>query len=237
MIAVLIPAHNEAASIGACLASVLAAASHPGLDETVRILVAVDRCTDHTVAICRAYGATVVDVPAPGGVGAARSAAAACAIKLGASWLAMTDADTRVPKDWLVEQRRHGADAVCGVVEVDDWEGYPEHVIATFRATQSTQDGHSRVHGANLGVSAELYLRCGGFLAVNCSEDVALVDALISVNARIARVAKPIVWTSARRVARAQGGFSDFLKGLERIPPSASMTVQPRSASVMCSEP
>jgi thymidine phosphorylase len=67
------------------------------------------------------------------------------------------------------------------------------------------------VHGANLGVSAEAYLRAGGFQALACSEDVALVEALKASGARIAWSAAPRVTTSARTNARARGGFGDTL--------------------------
>ncbi|WP_026008169.1 glycosyltransferase, partial [Xanthomonas phaseoli] len=71
MIAVIIPAHNEAECMAACLASVFCAASHPELHEPVEVIVAVDRCTDATAELALALGAHVIDVPAPGGVGSA----------------------------------------------------------------------------------------------------------------------------------------------------------------------
>ncbi|MBD1495389.1 glycosyltransferase [Xanthomonas citri pv. citri] len=215
MIAVIIPAHNEAECMAACLASVFLAASHPELREPVEVIVAVDRCTDATAALAQALGARVIDVPVPGGVGIARAAAASKAIALGADWLAVTDADSRVPADWLVEQRRADADVFCGVVQVEDWLDYSDEVRCRFEQTQATGQGHGRIHGANLGVSAALYQQCGGFPAVTCSEDVALVHALQAINASIAWSPRSVVWTSARRQARAIGGFSDFLEKLE----------------------
>jgi glycosyltransferase involved in cell wall biosynthesis len=217
MIAVLIPAHNEATLIGTCLRSIQQAAAHAELQEEVRIIVAVDRCEDATAAIARALGAHVIDVSAPGGVGLARAEAAALAVSWGARWLSMTDADTTVPHDWLVEQLSLRADAFCGIVEVGDWEDYAVEVQRAFLLGQCARDGHMRVHGANMGVSADFYTRCGGFLPLRCSEDVALVEALVGVNARIARVARPVVRTSARRDARASGGFSDFIKQVEHL--------------------
>ncbi|MBZ3930775.1 glycosyltransferase [Xanthomonas citri] len=215
MIAVIIPAHNEAECMAACLASVFLAASHPELREPVEVIVAVDRCTDATAALAQALGARVIDVPVPGGVGIARAAAASKAIALGADWLAVTDADSRVPADWLVEQRRADADVFCGVVQVEDWLDYSDEVRCRFEQTQATGQGHGRIHGANLGVSTALYQQCGRFPAVTCSEDVALVHALQAINASIAWSPRSVVWTSARRQARAIGGFSDFLKQLE----------------------
>ncbi|RYY84013.1 MAG: glycosyltransferase family 2 protein, partial [Comamonadaceae bacterium] len=71
--------------------------------------------------------------------------------------------------------------------------------------------GHRHVHGANLGVSATAYRRAGGFPALACSEDVALVEALKAMGANIAWSAAPRVSTSARANARARGGFGDTL--------------------------
>ncbi|VXB15575.1 Glycosyl transferase [Luteimonas sp. 9C] len=215
MIGVVIPAHNEEAGIAACLASVQAAARHAALaGEAVEIVVALDRCSDRTaeiVAGCGVRGVALHD----GNVGRARAAGAACAIGLGARWVACTDADSRVPQDWLACQIACDADAFCGIVTVDDWLDYDETVRLQFGTPDAQRDGHPHVHGANMGFSAAMYLRCGGFAPLSAHEDVAMVDALQRAGARIARRATPVVITSARRVARAQGGFADYLLALE----------------------
>lgn len=215
MIAVLVPAHNEQASIAACLESVQAAAVDPALrGERVLIVVALDRCTDDTGALARAVGAVTVDCSG-GNVGAARRAAADVALAAGARWLACTDADTRVPRDWIAGQLVTGADAFCGVVTVDDWSGYVPGMREAFVGPQVLRDGHPHVHGANLGVSAAAYRRTRGFQSLACSEDVALVDELVLAGVRIARSITPAVMTSARRIGRARGGFADYLQALE----------------------
>ena len=48
-------------------------------------------------------------------------------------------------------------------------------------------------------------------VGVSCSEDVELVSALEACGARIAWSCRPRVTTSARRLARAPGGFADAL--------------------------
>ncbi|MEO6103737.1 MAG: glycosyltransferase [Pseudoxanthomonas sp.] len=217
MIAVLIPAHNEEALIAYCLASVMEAARHPDLHgEAVKVVVALDRCNDSTEVIASQHGVELVHL-AEGNVGLARAAAAARAIELGARWLATTDADTCVPPDWLVAQLAADSDAFCGVVTVDDWEDYSPEMANAFTGSEIVQDGHPHIHGANMGVSAEFYARCGGFQSLVVSEDVALIQALMHTQARIARLAYPVVRTSARRNARASGGFSDYLKNMELV--------------------
>lgn len=55
-VAVLIPAHNEAAEIETTLLTIL-----PQLTEKDRLVVIADNCTDETAAIARASGATVIE--------------------------------------------------------------------------------------------------------------------------------------------------------------------------------
>lgn len=214
MIGVVIPAHNEAAQLAGCLQAALCAAGHPGLEgEAVEILVVLDSCTDDTAAIAKACGVASIALDARN-VGVARAAGASTLLEHGARWLAFTDADSRVSAQWLVDQLAQRADAVCGTVQVDDWSDHGELASALrahFLRTYFDQDGHSHIHGANLGVSAEAYRRAGGFPPLACSEDVALVAALRSSGAHIAWSCAPRVTTSARRHARAIGGFADTL--------------------------
>jgi glycosyltransferase involved in cell wall biosynthesis len=231
MIAAIVPAHNEERLIGPCLQALQSAARHPGLaGEAVAIVVALDRCSDATAAVCRRFGVHVVRVEA-GCVGVARAVASEHALSLGARWIGCTDADSRVPTDWLWRQVACEAGAFCGVVSVDDWLDYAPSVRQQFLLGERAQDGHPHVHGANMGFSAAAYRDSGGFLPLATGEDVALIDAIQRSGARVARLAAPQVVTSARRHARASHGFSDFLKRLERsigdAPASSALAVCP----------
>ncbi|MEN4904721.1 glycosyltransferase family 2 protein [Luteimonas sp. TWI662] len=223
MIGVVVPAHNEEVLLGRCLASVRMAAADPRLGgETVHVVVALDRCSDRSAEIAAAHGATGL-VVCGGNVGSARDAGMRAAIATGARWLASTDADSVVPPDWLSSQLACGGDAFCGMVAVDDWLDYACDVRAAHEHRHPRRDGHLHVHGANLGLAAEIYLRCGGFPAIAAHEDVALVDALVACGAQIARCAAPIVLTSARRSPRARQGFGDYLRALEARVQSAAV--------------
>jgi glycosyltransferase involved in cell wall biosynthesis len=216
MIGVIVPAHDEAQTIGRCLASIAVAADDSRLaGEAVVVVVALDACSDATAAVCREYGVATVTVDARC-VGSARAAAANFALASGARWIASTDADTVVPTDWLWRQVSCGADMFCGVVGVMDWLDFPDAVRIAFSERETAQDGHRHIHGANLGLSAAAYLAAGGFQPLRTGEDVALVDAITGSGFRIAWLARPAVATSARRTARAERGFSTFLRALER---------------------
>jgi glycosyltransferase involved in cell wall biosynthesis len=219
MIAIIVPVHNEEKTLAACLDALLLAASHPQIVCTdVQIIVVLDSCSDasHTIASSRGVVVITVDVQ---NVGAARAAGSALAINSGATWLAHTDADTIVASDWLWRQRSLGTEVVCGTVGVDDWSDHGEAdqlLAAHFAATYTDADGHRHIHGANLGVSVNAYLRAGGFRSLSCSEDVALVNSLIATGATFSWSAAPRVITSARGKGRASGGFADTLTAVVR---------------------
>ena len=214
MLGITIPAHNEEDVIYECVRAAVCAATHPQLHgERVEILVVLDSCTDTTESFAIEAGAQSVHTGARN-VGVARAIGAQALLAEGARWLAFTDADTLVSPSWLVDQLALKADAVCGCVGVADWSAHGIHadlLRAHFLETYSDRDGHRHIHGANLGVSAEAYRRVGGFQHLACSEDEALVQALEEIGARIAWSAVPRVTTSARRNARAKGGFADAL--------------------------
>lgn len=214
MLGIVIPARDEERVIGDSVRAATAAALHPDLKgERVELLVVLDSCTDATGVLAAQAGAHTVSVKVRN-VGVARAVGAEALLARGARWLGFTDADTRVSASWLVAQLAQNADAVCGPVGVEDWSPHGIHadlLHAHFLETYSDRDGHRHVHGANLGVSAEAYRRAGGFQHLACSEDVALVAALEATGARVAWSAAPRVVTSARREARAAGGFADAL--------------------------
>ncbi|MEN4953931.1 glycosyltransferase [Stenotrophomonas indicatrix] len=214
MIGVLVPAHDEAATIGRCLRSLQKAARHPGLNGCeVRIVVALDACSDSTAAICRELQVETIDLQARC-VGAARAAAAARLLQQGARWLASTDADGTVPPQWLAAQLDARSDAFCGVVDVAASGRRSRHLRRLFRRSERWGDGHGRVHGANLGVSAQAYRDVGGFAALGCGEDVDLVRRLSAAGASVRWAGAPVVTTSTRLLGRARGGFADYLAGL-----------------------
>jgi len=222
---VVVPAHDEAELLPACLAALRSAADVAGVP--VRLLVVADACTDATAAVAAAAGAEVIRIRARN-VGAARAAGLARLLgRTGgtdpaAMWLATTDADTVVPPGWLRRQLSYadqGWDVVLGTVTVTDWTGHPPHAAAVFAAMYGFGEGpHPHVHGANLGIRASAYLAAGGFRPLPTAEDHALLAAATEAGCQVLQAADITVETSARRQARAPRGFSNALRALAAEP-------------------
>lgn len=218
MIGVVVPAHDEEALIGRCLQALQVAATHPDLHaEPVLILVVLDACSDRTGALAAAHGVETLAVHHRN-VGMSRAVGARTLIERGVTWLAFTDADTAVAPAWLAQQavwsRSKSADAVCGVVTVDDWEGFHPQERAHYESLYHDREGHSHVHGASLGISVEAYLRTGGFAPLACHEDADLMQRLKAMGGTIASTNTVRVSTSARRAGRVVGGFASYLNQL-----------------------
>jgi hypothetical protein len=226
-IAVVIPVNDEEALLARCLASVHAALAHPRVRPLRScVVVVLDECRDRSAGVAHALrraGDEVVVIAARN-VGIARGVGSAAGLELLASdpsttWLAHTDADTTVPRHWLARHVATSAraDAVAGIVRVPDWSARTDRARRTFRRHYRTSPmrPHPHVHGANLGVRASAYLAVGGFPPLACAEDHALWNGLAAAG----YVTRPSrrVWvdTSARRSARAPGGFAHALDGLD----------------------
>jgi glycosyltransferase involved in cell wall biosynthesis len=222
-ISVLVPARNEEALLPRCIASILAARSRLPAAVSCDVVVAVDRSTDRTQDIAEALlaGHGIVIAIQAGSVGAARAAAAETALRRYRGlprycWLANTDADCEVPIDWLADQlviAERGIEAVAGIVTVDSFAGHDSGVAERFRLSYSVYaDGtHPHVHGANMGVRADAYLRAGGWSSHQTAEDHDLWNRLHQSGHHRLSAAKLQVTTSGRRTGRAPHGFAQAL--------------------------
>jgi glycosyltransferase involved in cell wall biosynthesis len=222
-VAIVIPARNEEVLLPRCLKSVLDACAFLPIPVTMDVVVVCDSSTDLTFQIAEEMllrHGTVVTTET-GVVGHARALAAQVALRrysgqLHRCWLANTDADCCVPRSWLVDQlllAEQGIETVAGIVDVDSFEEHETGVDLRFRGSYLIQpDGsHPHVHGANLGVRADAYLRSGGWKELATAEDHDLWDRLIKTAARRASTAALRVLTSGRRIGRAPHGFADAL--------------------------
>jgi glycosyltransferase involved in cell wall biosynthesis len=232
VIDVVVPAHEEERELATCIAALREAAMHPYLaGVAVHLGIVLDACSDRSGEVAeralrgldgtRIVECRVRSAGAARAEGTRRLLADQAGRDPASIWIATTDADTRVPRDWLALQlaaARSGADAVAGIVEVEDWSEQPGAVRGRFLARYAslgTGAGHGHVHGANLGVRASALERAGGMPSLALAEDHALVDGLVATGAAVLRSGVVRVRTSARREGRAPGGFADLLRRLE----------------------
>jgi Glycosyl transferase family 2 len=221
-IAVIVPAANEEQRIFRCLSSIATARTHLyGRDADIRaeIVVVLDACRDATGVIAAGFAGVRTMAITARSAGAARRAGGRAALAGGPAaelWLASTDADSEVPRDWLTAmaaEARHGADLVLGTVLPG-----PDLAPATraeWLARHHLRDGHPHVHGANLGIRGHTYLALGGWQPLATGEDADLAGRAARAGyLRITRTASIPLVTSARRAGRAPGGFSSYLRAL-----------------------
>lgn len=238
---VAVPAHDEADTLPAALSAVRAAERYararlPDVPP-LTLVVAADACADPTAAVARRAGADVVTT-GHRSAGAARADAVAHGLRRAGTpaahtWIATTDADSRVPADWIAHQltcARDGWDCVLGTVRLAPARSLEEAVVRDLHLTYyfaqrpagtGPEWEHPHVHGANFGVAADAYLRAGGFPRVPHGEDRALAGALGDRGARVLRTNACAVETSGRLTPRAPHGFGAFLGALRAGGPAA----------------
>lgn len=228
--AVVIPAHNEQEDIGRSLTSIVTSLdlASSRLGETAIVVVA-DRCTDRTSQIARDVlrdrsRACVWECNA-GTVGRAREVGveiARAALRTDHThrvWIASTDADTRVPQDWVMRQIGEadaGFEAVAGTVDIEDFSELPTGARERFRATYTDQlpkhGPHGHVHAANMGIRLDAYDRAGGWGRLPRSEDRDLWTRLQARGTAVKATVDLTVMTSGRAFGRVPGGFAECLR-------------------------
>lgn len=189
-VSVIIPARNEEASLGACLASLV---NQP--DVAFEIIVVNDHSSDRTREIAEQFGVVVIDAPSlqmP--FTGKNNALIAGAAKANGDWLLFTDADTIHKPGSLerslreAEQRRvdmlsySPQQEVDGVLEKAVMPVIFAELATTYRPA-SVSDPSSPAAAANgqyLLIRKEVYEAVGGHKAIADSilEDVALARAV-----------------------------------------------------------
>ena len=229
---IIIPAHNEAEDITQCLTAIVAArkdarTKYPHLN--VSIWCVADNCTDDTENIVLKNFTDVdnlhllqVDFRKPGltrDYGIQQFFAyvhrfSSCPAHN--AWVAMTDADTVVPLNWLTDPitaANNGTDCVVGTVEPRKSE-LGDQVYNLWRERHDFCEGHKHIFGANLGVRASAYQQVGGFLPLLHSEDSSLVKAVEDAGFEMLKTDRIRAVTSGRVQGRVVHGFSTYLADL-----------------------
>ncbi|MER2263613.1 glycosyltransferase [Methylobacterium oxalidis] len=252
---VAIPVRNEAERIGECLRA-LDAQEGLGASE-LGVVLFLNNCTDgtaHVVASLPPPRRLVVRVIERVFAGANAGWARREAMEVAATWLEeggddadgvilTTDADSRVPADWVSRNLAaitEGVDAVAGRVALDEveaarlpvslhargsLEGAYEALLTELEALidpvpHDPWPRHWTTSGATLAVRLAAYRRVGGMPPLAVGEDKAFVSSLLSSNARVRHDPDILVVTSGRLDGRAPGGAADTMKLRCEVPES-----------------
>ena len=240
---VAVPVRNEAERITACLRALDAQEGlSPG---SLGVVLFLNNCTDGTEAIVADLVPTLsvpVKVLNEDFSGAHAGWARRKAMDAAAAWLGgaggailSTDADSRVPPNWVARTQAAiaaGADAVAGRVELDVEEGklLPDMLHARGRL-EDIYDAliteaearidpdphdpwpcHRTTIGATLAVTRDAYLAVGGMPEIPLGEDGAFIARLIAHGKRVRHATDVCVTISARLTGRAPGGVADTIR-------------------------
>lgn len=251
---VCIPARNEEERLPILLAS-LARQEGFSAQAPLRVVVITNNCTDGTVPAIRALGESgalagltlrVIEAALEGAeahVGTARR----MALDAGADWLdaeagpdgilLTTDADARLPADWVAANLRalRAADVVGGRLVIDD-DGAADPRLADLHArierywagVRRLEDildppphdpapRHGDHTGASLALPVALYRAVGGLPPLPCGEDNALVNLLRESGARLRHCPDVRVMVSARHQGRVSGGMATEMARRARV--------------------
>lgn len=222
-LAVVVPAFDEAAGIGATLDALAAQR-----DRDFRLVVVDNASTDGTGEVVRRFAAAHPWMPVEvigeeqRGTGAAADTGMRHAAATGATHLARTDADCLPAPDWTARVRAAfdgGLELVAGRLLPRRDEGVPAwqrgvlvgavalaSAFGRYRAgnrVPGARGPYVMAPGCNMAIIASLYARAGGFprsRIQDLHEDRALVNAVRPLTARCGRRRDVVVFGSSRRV-------------------------------------
>ncbi len=239
-VSIAIPVQNEVERIGDCLAAFARQRAAPAFD----VVLLLNGCDDGTQEAVAAFAPTMPfrlhaierHLPAGSGAGHARRLAfAEAARRAPGAVLMTTDADARVPADWIarnLDALARGADAVAGRAVIDPVEALrvPQRLhdddalecayAALLDEIASIIDPdpadpwprHDEHSGASFAVTAAAWNSVGGIPAVGLGEDRAFFQALRRIDARIRHDPAIRVIVSGRLEGRAAGGMADTMR-------------------------
>ncbi|GJE17592.1 hypothetical protein AIGOOFII_2308 [Methylobacterium marchantiae] len=248
-----LPVRNEAERIEACLRAIDAQEGvRPG---SLGLYLFLNNCTDGTDRIVSELAETMsipVRVRFVTFDGAHAGWARRAAMDAAAEWIGpdgtagtilSSDADSRVPSDWVARNLAAldaGADAVAGRIQIDEdeWAALPKSLRARGKLEDAYSDllteaearidpdphdpwpCHRTTIGATLSVRLSAYRLVGGMPMIALGEDGAFVAALLQHGLRVRHAKDVVVTVSGRLVGRAPGGVADTIRARCEVPDS-----------------
>jgi hypothetical protein len=221
-VGIVVPVHDEEDLLPDALQALDLAIDGLSPSISCRVVLVIDSCGDAswTIAGCWAARRNALVVRREcKSVGLARRSGFSVLlarwpeVDLAKTWLATTDADSRVPPDWLsvqVDAYLSGIDLWAGRIKVSEESG------TVLRWTERYAAEQDPIHGASLGFSAARYEELGGFGSLLSGEDRDLYERAVAAGLRIRHDSRAIVVTSSRRKGRAPRGFAGVLRSLDQ---------------------
>lgn len=149
--------------------------------------------------------------------------------------LLSTDADARLPPEWITENLRAieaGASIVGGRLVLDENEPLPSDVLALrmlwdryWRKVREIEDAldprasdpvprHGDHTGASLALTTEIYLKAGGVPEIAVGEDLELVANAVAAGGVLVHPASVWISVSPRREGRTHAGMAQAMAEL-----------------------
>src|SRR3990170_1115557 len=164
LVSVIIPNYNYASTIGECVK-----AAQRQTYPSIEVIVADDASTDDSVAIARALGVTVLQVPVNSGVSTARNLGAAHAK---GEVLFFVDSDVALAPDAVERAVAYlrdepGLGAICGMYRAEPM--FPDSLVKRYRAIQQyvwfneVEGAIPGLHSALFAMRRETFLEVGEF--------------------------------------------------------------------------
>lgn len=217
MISIVIPAFNEAKTIGRTLDSL----AKQTIQEPFEVIVVDNNSTDGTAqAALRSAGKVQVHVihELKSGRGAARAAGFQTAV---GDIICSTDADTLLPENWLVSLTAPLKDgtyvATASSAQIKDCSSFTNWFFNWFQPTlmrvYQLIFGHVFLSGFSFAIKKEVYVASGGFdTHLNALEDNDLGFKVHRIG-KIKFVSNCPVTTSGRRFQKSLfGGLASYIK-------------------------
>lgn len=225
-VGVVVPARDEERLIRRCLTGIAAAGARLRRERpqtSLRVVLVLDSCTDGTGEVAAEFPDVRPLAITAGRVGMARDAGVRALAQASPdpsrTWVASTDADSVVPRTWLLDQLRladDGTRLVTGFVATDLTDA-PDELRGLAPTATHIPDGHHHVYGANLGFTLETYLSLGGFPPLPAHEDVAFVEQARRRGVPSHASGSICVLTSGRTEGRAPEGYAAYLRTLAHL--------------------
>lgn len=215
---VIIPARNEAKTIGAAVKS---------FAPRVRVIVVDDDSTDRTAEAALAAGAEVIPAPLKKRIAGKANACAAGAKAANSTWLLFVDADTRYRQEFLPslmsEVRKNSLDMVSVFLKQECasmWEAavLPYAIGLSFTGINANRVNAKKSFDALASGSCMLFRRevydfMGGHTAVATS---IIEDAMLAYTAKRHRINQKVMRAEHLGIIRRADGFRGVWRWLER---------------------